>query len=155
MAIEGNTTRLPPPDRAIRERIRSSFERQGFKHHIGAELGRVGRGFCEIVVPSRAELRQQHGFFHGGLVGALVDMAGSYAAFTVIEADESMLTVEYKVNLLVPAHGDRLVAMGTVVRSGRNISTSEVAVEAVSKDARKRCAIGIVTMMKIAGRGDH
>lgn len=142
------------PDPAFAARIADSFGRQGFMAHVGAKLQEVEPGRCVIGVAFRRDVAQQHGFFHGGLIGTLIDNAGAYAAFTLIDAGESMLTAEYKVNLLSPAVGQRLEAVGCVVRAGRNLSTSHVEVFAIADGRRGLCAIGLVTLMRIMGRGD-
>lgn len=147
-------TPLVAPDPDFEARIRGSFGRQGFMAHIGAHIEDIEPGRCVVAVAFRPEVSQQHGFFHGGLVGSLVDNAGAYAAFTLIEARQSMLTVEFKVNLLAPAVGDRLRAIGHVVRTGRTLSTSHVDVFSVTAGREKHCAVGIVTLMILSDRGD-
>jgi uncharacterized protein (TIGR00369 family) len=143
------------PDADYHARITDSFGRQGFMRLIGARIEALAPGQCTIAVEFREELAQQHGFFHGGLVGALADNAGAYAAFTLLDATQSMLTVEYKVNLLAPANGSLLKAMGQVVRAGRTLTLSQVRV-LVSGGAAEAllCALGTVTMMTLATRGD-
>jgi uncharacterized protein (TIGR00369 family) len=116
---------LHVPDLNYVSRIRDSFDRQGFLRYIGARIDELAPGQCTIVVDFRDELAQQHGFFHGGLVDALCDNAGACAAFTLIDADQSMLTVEYKVNLVAPASGP-LKAIGEVVRAGRTLTVCHV-----------------------------
>jgi uncharacterized protein (TIGR00369 family) len=136
-------------------RIRDSFDRQGFMRHLGARIDHLGPGKCTIAVDFRDELAQQHGFFHGGLVGALCDNAGAYAAFTLIAADQSMLTVEYKVNLVAPAKGEILKAMGEVVRSGRTLTMCQVHAFAVDGSGNEElCGMATVTMMTLTSRGD-
>src|SRR5690349_13792470 len=98
---------------------------------LGAELARVEPGLVEIALPYRAELTQQHGFFHGGIVSTIADTAGGYAAFTLFPADASILTVEYKINLVAPADGERLVARGRVLKPGRTLTVCEFEVAAV------------------------
>lgn len=136
-------------------RIRESFSRQGFMGYLGAQIEEMGPGRCVVAVPFRKELAQQHGYFHGGVVGALADNAGAYAAFTLIEADQSMLTVEYKLNLIAPASGVSLRAVGHVVRAGRALTVSKVDVFVHDEACERRlCAVGIVTMMTLMSRGD-
>jgi len=147
------TSDLRDPDFAAR--IRDSFQRQGFMRHIGAEIEELTPGRCVIGVPFRTEVSQQHGFFHGGIIGTLADNAGAYAAFTLIGAEQSMLTVEYNVNLLKPGAGERLRAEGEVLRAGRSLSVSRVSVFALSGEERTLCAAALVTMMTLAGRGDR
>lgn len=144
----------PPRNPYFRERILSSFGRQGLMRHLGARVDVVEAGSCEVVLDFREEVAQQHGYFHGGVVGALADNAGAYAAFTLIGPEESMLTVEYKVNLLAPALGQRLRAAGTVVRAGRTLTVSEVRVAVERDGAAKLCALATVTLMTLRTRGD-
>lgn len=87
---------------AIQERIRSSFDRQGLMSHLGARLSHIGPGRVHIVLPSRPEVTQQHGYFHAGATSSIADSAGGYAAFTLFPDNTSVLTVEYKINLLSP-----------------------------------------------------
>src|SRR5437016_5166781 len=101
------------------ERIRQSFDRQGFMRTIGATLESVESGSVTLVCGFDERLTQQHGLFHGGLLASLVDVACGYAALSVMPADREVLTVEFKINFLKPAKTDRIVAVGHVVQSGR------------------------------------
>ena len=92
---------------------------------IGAEIAEVSPGAVEIRLPYRAELAQQHGFFHGGIVGTVADNACGYASFSLAAADASVLTVEYKLNLMAPAVGRKLIARARVLRSGRMLSVAQ------------------------------
>ena len=60
--------------------------------------------------PARAELTQQKGFVHGGIVGMIADTACGYAAYSLMPAGASLVTVEYKINMLAPGRGERLLA---------------------------------------------
>jgi uncharacterized protein (TIGR00369 family) len=91
-------------------RVRESFQRQGLMQHPGAELMAVRAGDCEIRVQFRQELTQQHGYFHAGVTSAIADTASGYAAYSLMPADHSVLTVEYKINLVAPTAGDMLIA---------------------------------------------
>ncbi len=144
-----------PRNPAYEARVRDSFARQGFMAFVGARIGLVAPGRCILEVPYRAELTQQHGYFHGGLIGALADNAGGYAAFTLADAEASILTVEFKVNLLEPGRGALLQADARVLRAGRRIATCQVDVWAGGPDGRTRCAAALVTLMLLAGRSDH
>src|SRR6187549_3828895 len=94
-------------DPAFAERVRDSFGRQPIMHLLGAELTGLDPGRVEIALPFRHELTQQHGYFHAGVVGTIADSAGGYAAFSMMPAGSSVLTVEYKLNLVAPADGER------------------------------------------------
>jgi len=144
-----------PQDPDYAARVRASFERQGIMGHLGAELGDLGPGSCVIRLPFKLELSQQHGYFHGGVVGTIADSAGGYAGYTLMPSDASVVTVEYKLNLLAPADGELLVAHGQVVRAGRNIVVSRADVS-VTKDGReKACATLLQTLMTLHGRPDQ
>lgn len=137
-------------------RVRDSFARQTFMKTLGAELLSVGPGTVEIALPYREDLCQQHGYFHGGVIGTLADNVGGYAAFTLMAAEDSLLTVEYKMNILSPGAGVRLVAVGTVIRPGRSLTVCEAKVHAVAADGtRKLCATALCTLMTMAGMADE
>ena len=104
------------PDAEIEQRVRASFARQAFMATIGATLHHVEPGAVEIRMPVRADLTQQHGFVHAGVVASIADSACGYAAFSLMPPDAGVLTVEYKVNLLAAARGDALIARGRVIR---------------------------------------
>ena len=112
------------------DEVRASFARQGLMRTLGAEMLEVGEGRCVVAAPLRPESGQQHGFGHAGLTFALGDTAAGYAAMGAANEGD-VLTVEMKINLLAPARGERLVATGRVVRSGRRITvvTAEVVAE--------------------------
>jgi uncharacterized protein (TIGR00369 family) len=121
---------------------------------IGAKLAHVAPGAVDISVDFRPELSQQHGFFHGGIVGTAADSAGGYAAFSLMPADSSVLTVEYKMNLVAPANGTQLVAKGRVIKPGRTLTICSVDVF-VQRDGREHhCAVLLQTLMSMTGRND-
>ncbi len=143
-----------PKDPDFAKRIQNSFDAQGIMVHIGARLTSVAPGACEIELPYSEGVSQQHGFFHGGAVGTIADSAGGYAAFSLMDADDGILTVEYKLNLMAPASGELLIARGRVVRPGRTLTVSRAEV-AVVKDGRETaCAIMQQTLMRIVDRAD-
>jgi len=116
----------PLPDADYEIRVRDSFARQPAMQLIGATLLRVEPGRVDVELAVRDDLTQQHGFVHGGIVGMIADSAGGYAAFTLMPAGASVLTVEYKINLLAAARGKALVASAEVVKAGRTLSLSRV-----------------------------
>ena len=144
-----------PVDPDYAARIRDSFARQGMMGHLGARLARIEPGVVEIELPFRAEVTQQHGLFHGGVTGAIADTAAGYAAFTLIPADATMLTVEYKINLMAPADGEMLIATGRVVKPGRTLTICEAEVVVVKNGTRTICARGLETMIRLDGRPDR
>jgi uncharacterized protein (TIGR00369 family) len=122
---------------------------------IGARLTTVEPGRCVIELPVRDDLTQQHGFVHGGVVGMIADSAGGYAGFTLMPADASVLTVEYKINMLAPADGDLLVAVGEVLKPGRTLSIVRAEVFGVQGDRRSRVAAMQQTLMVMHGVADE
>ncbi|MBR9823954.1 MAG: PaaI family thioesterase, partial [Rhodobacteraceae bacterium] len=95
-------------------RARESFARQGLMAHLGAAITEVRAGIVKLRLPFRQELTQQHGYFHAGGTSAIADSAGGYAGFTLFPEGSSVLTVEFKLNLISPAQGDYLEAVGRV-----------------------------------------
>ncbi len=135
-------------------RVRDSFDRQTIMGLIGARMTRVEPGEVEIELPFRGDLCQQHGFFHAGVTSTIADSAGGYAAFSLFPADASVLTVEFKINLLAPADGDLLRAVGRVVKPGRTLTVTEAEVLVVKGGREKTCARMAQTLMCLAGRPD-
>jgi uncharacterized protein (TIGR00369 family) len=141
-----------PADAAFESLTRESFARQGAMALLGARLERIEPGLCEIALDYRPELSQQHGFFHAGVVATIADSAGGYAAFTLFRAGEGVLSVEFKINLLAPADGERIVARGEVVRCGKSITVSRFDVVAHRGGRSIHCATGLATLMRMVGR---
>ena len=142
-----------PGDDGWAERVRASFARQGAMAHIGAELIEVTPGAVRIAVPFAPALAQQHGLFHGGIAAMIADSAGGYAALTLAPAGSEVLTVEFKLNLMAPAKGDRLEATGQVVRAGRTLTICELTVSVVADGRATETARGLQTIMRIATPG--
>jgi len=140
-------TRFEVKDPEFETRIRESFVRQKVMGLIGARLARIEPGRVEIELPFRDDLTQQHGFFHAGIVGTVADSAGGYAGYTLMPAGSSVLSVEYKVNLLAPADGERLLASGQVVRPGRTITVCDLEVVVEKGGTRTVCARGMQTLI--------
>ena len=136
-----------PTDPDFRVRIHSSFERQGAMKLFGAALARVDPGAVEIHLSFRSDLTQQHGYFHGGIVTAIADTACGYAALTLTPPGFEVLSVEFKINLLRPASGDRLVARAHVLRPGRTLTVTRADVYAESNGESKMIAAMQATMM--------
>ena len=115
--------------------------------HLGARLGHIGHGEVHIVLPSRPEITQQLGYIHAGATSAIADSAGGYAAFTLFPPDTEVLTVEYKINLLAPAGGDHIEAVGTVVKAGRTLTICRLEVFAGHGEQRSLVAVGQQTLI--------
>lgn len=143
-----------PKDPDFARRVRDSFGRQSVMELIGARLVRVEPGEVEIELPFRADLCQQHGFFHAGVTSTIADSAGGYAGFSLFPADASVLTVEFKINLLAPADGDLLRAVGRVIKPGRTLTVTEAEVTVVKGGVEKACARMAQTLMCLSGRPD-
>ncbi len=119
---------------------------------IRATLPVVEPGRTEIHLPHWDGIEQQHGFIHGGVVGMIADSAAGYAAMTLVPADASVLTVEYKMNLMAPAEGDRLIARGEVVRAGRTLIVTRAEVLALRDGSERPCALMQQTIMVMRAR---
>jgi uncharacterized protein (TIGR00369 family) len=129
------------------ETVRDSFARQGIMTTLGAKLAKVDKGTCEITLPFRAALSQQHGFFHAGVVSTVTDSAAGYAAFSLFPAGSSVLTVEFKINLLAPADGENLRATGRVIKHGKTLTICEMQAFVTKNGEEKLCAHGMSTLM--------
>lgn len=137
------------------ERVRASFGRQKVMAFMGAGMGDVTPGRCEIRLPYKPELSQQHGYFHGGVIGMIADSAGGYAAYTLMPADAGVLTVEYKMNILAPGDGELLIARGEVLKAGRTLVISRAEVYAVKDGREIHCASMQQTLMAMHGKADE
>ena len=147
---------MKPVDDDYARRTRESFARQPAMATIGIAIDEVEPGRVVLSMPYRAELTQQHGFQHAGIVATGLDTACGYAAFTLMPADAGVLTIEFKVNLLAPARGPLLTFEGTVTKPGRTISVVDGrAWESAAEGAeRKLVATMTATLMTITGRAD-
>lgn len=135
----------------IDRKVRDSFARQQAMVTIGASLVGLARGEAEIALPFDPKVTQQHGFVHGGVVAMIADSACGYAALSTMPREASVLTVEFKLNLLAPAKGERFVAAGRVVRPGRRLVVTLGEVFAEEAGRRKQVAMIVATMMAIEG----
>ena len=142
--------RLQTHDPEFAMRVRASFAKQHAMALIRAALPVVEPGRTEVHVPHWEGIEQQHGFVHGGVVGMIADSAAGYAAMTLVAADASVLTVEYKMNLVAPADGDKLIARGNVVRPGRTLIVTQAEVFAVKDGKETLCALMQQTIMTVA-----
>jgi len=133
------------------QHVRDSFSRQKAMALIGASLSAVEAGASEISLPYRAELTQQKGFVHGGIIGMIADSAAGYAAYSLMPASASLVTVEYKMNILAPARGS-LVARGKVIKSGRTLTVARA--EVYAEDGTHVASMQ-QTLMMLPDRSDH
>lgn len=133
-------TDFQPADASFAERVLKSFNKQGVMAHMGASMPVIEPGYCEIHLPFKADLTQQHGFFHGGVIGMIADSAAGFAGYSLTGADAGVLTIEYKMNIVAPGDGELLIAEGTVIKPGRNVSVTKADVFAIKNGKRKLCA---------------
>ncbi len=134
--------------------VAASFGKQTAMNLIHATLAVVEHGRTEIHVPHWKGIEQQHGFVHGGVVGMIADSSAGYAAMTMVPASASVLTVEYKMNLVAPADGEKLIARGAVVRPGRSLIVTKAEVFAVKAGKEILCALMQQTIMVMHGRAE-
>ncbi|WP_417810571.1 PaaI family thioesterase [Thalassospira alkalitolerans] len=126
--------------------VRYRFAQQPYNLSIGAEVTDVMPGRVEIVVPSRADLVQHNGYFHGGLIAGLADIAGGFAGWSLVAEDQGMLTIEYKLNIVAPGLGDALRAVGEVVSRGRSIIVTRIDVFGSRNGEPVLCATSLQTL---------
>jgi uncharacterized protein (TIGR00369 family) len=143
-----------PQDPTFEARVRGSFARQQFMTTIGARIVRVAPGAVDIELPFREDLTQQHGFLHGGVVTAVADSACGYAALSLMAERAAVLTVEFKLNLLAPARGERIIARGRVLRPGRSLTVCSADVVALADGREQTIATMLATMMALLDRAD-
>ncbi|MEX0954407.1 MAG: PaaI family thioesterase [Rhizobiaceae bacterium] len=129
---------IPLGDSDFETRVRESFARQKVMATINAELTRVTPGIVEIEMPFDEAFTQQHGFLHAGIVSTALDSACGYAAFSLMPADASVLTIEFKVNLLAPGKGERFLFRGSVTKPGRTIIVADGQAYAYGPDGETR-----------------
>ncbi len=149
----GGKLAYEPEDPNFEERVRRSFARQRVMELLGATLAGVSPGRVDISLPFREDLTQQHGFIHAGIVAAIADSACGYAALTLMPPEAAVLTVEYKLNLLLPASGTLVLARGRVTKAGRTLSVCHADVVADPEGGGKLVATMLSTMMTVTNRG--
>src|SRR4030095_1664813 len=115
--------------------IKQSFAQQSIMRLIGAELSLLEPGIVEISLPYRADLTQQHGYLHGGIVTTIADSAAGYAAYSLMPAGAEVLSIEFKVNLLRPARGKSFLARAEVIKAGRTLTVSRADVFGVAESS--------------------
>lgn len=134
------------------DHVRASFDRQDAMRLIQATLPVVEHSRAEIHLPHWQGVTQQHGFVHGGVVGMIADSAAGYAAMTMVAEGDSVLTVEFKMNMLAPADGQQLIARGEVIRAGRTLVVTKAEVFAVRGGKETLCALMQQTIMVMHGK---
>ena len=141
-----------PPDPDFERRVRASFAEQRVMTTLGARLAHVAPGEVDVVLPFRPDLTQQHGFLHAGITTTIVDSACGYAAYSLMPPDAAVLSIEFKVNLLAPARGERLIARGRVKKAGRTIMVCDADAFSVSGTDEKLVA-SMTGTVSLADRG--
>ena len=134
-------------------RVRASFDKQKFMATIGARITHVAPGEVDLELATRDDLTQQHGFLHAGVLASAADSACGYAALSLMPAGAAVLSIEFKINMLAPAAGDRIVARGRVIRAGRTVTVCQGDVVACSSAGEKHVASMVATMMTVRDRG--
>ena len=142
-----------PKNPDFESRSKRSFDRQAVMKTLGLRLNAVGPGTVEMEMVYREELTQQHGFLHAGIVSTALDSACGYAAFSLMPADAAVLTIEFKINLLAPAAGERFLFRADVTKPGRTITVADGRAFAVAADGREKLiATMTATIMAVIGR---
>lgn len=144
--------RFEPADGGFDQRVRDSFARQPAMRTIGASVTRIAAGEVELELPFRDHLTQQHGYLHAGILATILDSACGYAAYTLMPADAAVLSIEYKINMLAPARGERIVARARVMRAGRTITVCSGDAVAVAGGDETLVATMLASMMTVRGR---
>lgn len=142
-----DTFTVAAPD--FEARVRASFAQQGAMHTLGVSIGEVVPGRVVLEMAHTSAFSQQDGFMHAGALATVLDSACGYAAFTLMPADARVLTIEFKINLLAPAHAERYVFEGLVTKPGRTITVCDGTAWGISGDTHKRIATLTGTMMAV------
>lgn len=130
-------------------RVREAFAGQAMLAALGVELCRIEPGFCELQLPYRQDISQNHGYFHGGAIATLADVSGGFAGWSLLPEGMWIVTVEYKTNMVAPGRGERLIGRGRVVRAGRSLTTTEIEILAVEQGRETLCATALQTLMAV------
>ena len=147
-----NPPHFEPRDPDYVQRVHASFNRQAAMRTLGAMLAAVRPGQVEITLPWAEPLTQQHGFLHAGMVSTALDSACGYAGFSLMPVEAAVLTIEFKINLLAPAQGERFRMVGTVIKPGRTVTVCEGHAYAINGGQEKLIATMGCTLMAVMGR---
>ncbi len=134
------------------QRVQESFALQGAMQTLGAQITHLAAGAVDIGFDWAPGLTQQHGFIHAGMLSAALDSACGYAGFSLMPEDAGVLTIEFKINLLAPAQGQRFRCEGRVIKPGRTIVVAEGRAYAIDHGQEKLCATMQCTLMAVHGR---
>lgn len=141
-----------PRDPQFAARVRASFERQEAMKTLGVSILSLAPGEIELEMPYARALTQQNGFLHAGVVATALDSACGYAAFSLMSSEAAVLTVEFKINLLAPARGERFVFHARVVKPGRTITVCDDQAFGLVGDKRALIATMNGTLMALFDR---
>lgn len=144
-----------PKDADWQAKVRASFAKQGAMGLLGAQLVELRPGYCEIHLPWRPDLTQQHGYFHAGVISTVVDTAAGYAGFTLMPPGSSVLSVEFKLNLLAPGDGELLIATGEVIKPGKTLVITRGEAYVVKGDKTTHCSTMQQTLMTMHGKAEQ
>jgi uncharacterized protein (TIGR00369 family) len=145
---------LSPKDPEFRNRIQASFAKQGLMTTLGASILHIAPGAVDIALAPSPPVSQQHGFVHAGAVSAIADTTAGYAALSVMPAGVGVLTTEFKINLVAPAAGERIVARGRIIKAGRTLTLAQTEVFSEAAGKERLVALLTATLMTIEGRDD-
>jgi uncharacterized protein (TIGR00369 family) len=143
---------LIPKDPAFQTRILASFDKQGLMSTLGASILHVAPGAVDIALSPSPSVSQQHGFVHAGAVAAIADTAAGYAALSLMPPGAGVLTTEFKINLVAPAAGERILARGRVIKAGRTLTLAQTEVFSETAGEERLVALLTATLMTIEGR---
>jgi uncharacterized protein (TIGR00369 family) len=143
---------LTAKDPAFRARVQASFDKQGLMSTLGASILHIAPGAVDIWLTPSPSVSQQHGFVHAGAVAAIADSAAGYAALSLMPPGAGVLTTEFKINLVAPATGERIVARGRVIKAGRTLTLAQTEVFAETAGQEKLVALLTATLMTVEGR---
>lgn len=148
------STAFQPANADFARRCHASFAAQDFMGLMGATMPVIEPGYCEIHLPNRKEVTQQHGYVHGGAMASIADAAAGYAAFSLFDSNSAPLTVEYKLNILRPGEGERMVARARVVKPGRTLTIVQADVFGISGERETLCVTSLQTLIRLEGKAD-
>jgi uncharacterized protein (TIGR00369 family) len=138
-----------PPDPDFESRVRYGFNLQRVMATMGAMITKIAAGEVHIELPFNSAFTQQHGFIHAGIITSIVDSACGFAASTLMPASSGVLTVEFKVNFLSPATGEKFIGIGRVIKPGRTLTVCNGEAFAIEKGEQKLIAAMQATMMAV------
>lgn len=143
---------MEPRDPDYKARVEASFDRQRAMKTLGIVISQLSPGSIELTMPYDAAYTQQHGFMHAGIITTALDSACGYAAFSLMDKNAAVLTVEFKTNFLAPAKGDYFLFRSHAVKSGRTLTVCEAEAYAVESESKKLIATMSGTLMALYER---